>query len=158
MIVGFTGTRKGMNERQLDQLTLMLQALRTGDVGGGHGGAAYPPLGSNVFHFGGAHGADLAARKVAKPLGYDINWHPAPGVDLAKLVQLGYDDIDVLMAETWHEVFPPLVRNHHIVNAAEVLVAAPHVDAEELRSGTWATIRYARAKGIPVVMLSRGPQ
>lgn len=147
--VGFTGTRKGMNSRQVDQLAVMLNALvdpRSYDQGGSQ----------NPFHFGGAHGADLQARKIAKPLGYGIEWHPAPGVDLGKLVQLGYDDLDVLMAERWHEVFPPLVRNHHIVNAVSVLLAAPHTDIEELRSGTWATIRYARTKGIPIVMLSRG--
>ena len=73
MIVGFTGTRKGMNERQQNQLALMLQALRTEGSGGPDG---YSPIGSNVFHFGGAHGADLLARKLAKPFGYDIEWHP----------------------------------------------------------------------------------
>ena len=49
-----------------------------------------------------------------------------------------------------------LVRNRDIVAAVDVLIAAPLVDKEELRSGTWATIRYARAARKPVVMLSRG--
>lgn len=145
MIVGFTGTRKGMNERQLDQLTLMLQCFYVVREGA-----------ANRFHFGGAHGADLESRKVAKPAGFDIDWHPAPGVDLATLANKGYATADEMLAETWHEVFPPLVRNHHIVDAVTVLLAAPHTDREELRSGTWATIRYARIKGIPIVHLSRG--
>lgn len=49
----------------------------------------------------------------------------------------------------------PLARNRRIVAAVDVLIAAPETDREELRSGTWATIRYARAAGKPVVMLSR---
>lgn len=48
-----------------------------------------------------------------------------------------------------------LARNREIVDAADLLIAAPESDKEELRSGTWATVRYARQKGIPVVMLSR---
>jgi predicted Rossmann fold nucleotide-binding protein DprA/Smf involved in DNA uptake len=36
-----------------------------------------------------------------------------------------------------------LERNHDIVDASEVLVAIPKETEEVLRSGTWATIRYA---------------
>ena len=39
---------------------------------------------------------------------------------------------------------PPLVRNHKIVGAVHLLIATPKTDKEELRSGTWATIRYAK--------------
>jgi hypothetical protein len=49
-----------------------------------------------------------------------------------------------------------LDRNRAIVAAVDVLVAAPLEDREVQRSGTWATVRSARRKGIPVVMLSRG--
>jgi hypothetical protein len=49
-----------------------------------------------------------------------------------------------------------LDRNREIVAAVSVLIAAPLTDKEEQRSGTWATVRAARKKGIPVVMLSRG--
>jgi hypothetical protein len=38
---------------------------------------------------------------------------------------------------------PYLVRNRHIVDASSVLIATPKGD-EELRSGTWSTVRYAR--------------
>lgn len=47
----------------------------------------------------------------------------------------------------WHcavlEPKPYLVRNKDIVNASEGMLAAPR-GPEELRSGTWSTIRYAR--------------
>jgi hypothetical protein len=135
MIVGFTGTRKGMNERQLNQLALMLICLHTGRPGA-----------RNEFHFGGARGADLEARAAAVEHAFEIVWHPCPGV-VADEQTAG---------EHWRKVLPPLVRNQRIVDAVSVLLAAPHTDKEALRSGTWATIRYARAKGIPVVMLTRG--
>jgi len=38
----------------------------------------------------------------------------------------------------------PLARNRDIVNMSDILIAAPGEKAEVLRSGTWATIRYAR--------------
>jgi hypothetical protein len=47
-----------------------------------------------------------------------------------------------------------LARNRRMVAQIDLLVAAPLTDAEEQRSGTWATVRYARERGIPVVMLS----
>lgn len=45
-------------------------------------------------------------------------------------------------------------RNHVIVDAANLLIAMPRdVEVEERRSGTWATIRYARKQGKPVYVL-----
>lgn len=49
----------------------------------------------------------------------------------------------------------PLARNRDIVAAVDILIAAPAENEEQLRSGTWATVRYARAAGKPVIMLSR---
>ncbi len=46
-----------------------------------------------------------------------------------------------------------LDRNRDIVAAVSILIAAPETDIEEQRSGTWATVRYARKKGIPVVIV-----
>jgi hypothetical protein len=41
--------------------------------------------------------------------------------------------------------YPPLERNKHIVIAAiDGLIATPKTIAEEVRSGTWTTVRYAR--------------
>lgn len=45
---------------------------------------------------------------------------------------------------------PYLWRNHQIVDATSALIAAPFGFEEELRSGTWATVRYARKLGRPV--------
>lgn len=40
-----------------------------------------------------------------------------------------------------------LARNHDIVDAAGLLIAAPSGPAEKRRSGTWATVRHARKQG-----------
>jgi hypothetical protein len=39
---------------------------------------------------------------------------------------------------------PPLVRNREIVKQCTFLIACPSTFTEEVRSGTWATVRYAR--------------
>lgn len=41
-------------------------------------------------------------------------------------------------------------RNQQVVDAVDLLIACPHGFVEVLRSGTWATVRRARKKGIPV--------
>jgi len=45
-----------------------------------------------------------------------------------------------------HPCRPHLDRNRPIVDSCDVLLACPH-GPEEPRSGTWATIRYARKVG-----------
>ena len=44
-----------------------------------------------------------------------------------------------------HKIRPPLWRNHDIVDDCTILIAAPD-GPERLRSGTWATVRYAIKK------------
>jgi hypothetical protein len=41
---------------------------------------------------------------------------------------------------------PYLQRNHAVVDDTEVLIATPAQQHETLRSGAWATVRYARKK------------
>jgi hypothetical protein len=48
---------------------------------------------------------------------------------------------------------PYLVRNEDIVDQSNILVAAPHQQTEVNRSGTWATIRYARKFKVPTVIV-----
>jgi hypothetical protein len=39
---------------------------------------------------------------------------------------------------------PYLQRNHELVDESDILIATPKESVEQLRSGTWATIRYAK--------------
>ena len=48
---------------------------------------------------------------------------------------------------------PYLIRNKEIVNSSKILLALPKDrEREEKRSGTWATVRYARKQGVEVVL------
>jgi hypothetical protein len=51
-----------------------------------------------------------------------------------------------------HEAHDYLTRNGKIVDWAHGLIACPS-GPEKLRSGTWATIRRARQKGIPILII-----
>ena len=79
------------------------------------------------------HSADQEAREIADELGYECQQEP-PANRTAKAL---------------------LARNRRIVARCDVLVAAPRTNEEELRSGTWMTVRAAHKAGKPVVMLSR---
>jgi hypothetical protein len=61
--------------------------------------------------------------------------HP-PGIEGKRAFCTGFDEI--------REPFPYLVRDHHIVDEVDLLVAVPKSAVEVVRSGTWATARYAR--------------
>lgn len=118
MKIGFTGTRAGMTERQG---VLLLDFLRR--VGAG-----------STFHHGGAIGADFEAWKLAHViLGLESECYPS---NLPSSSAKTTDD-------KTHTPKPPLDRNRDIVNACDVLIATPEGD-EVQRSGTWATVRYAR--------------
>lgn len=47
-----------------------------------------------------------------------------------------------------------LARNDEMIHRADILIAFPRTPEEEKRSGTWATIRRARRKGIPIHLFS----
>jgi hypothetical protein len=116
MIAGFTGSQKGATRAQLEALRDVLA-----DV--------------SFLHHGDCIGADALAHGVALSLGVRVVLHPC--------------NIEEKRAHCEGAVraYPPrdpLVRNRHIVNATDVLIALPASFREALRSGTWATIRYAR--------------
>lgn len=87
------------------------------------------------FHHGDCVGADHEAAKIAKGLGYRIVGHPGPYGETC-----GLNDFT-------HDRKPYFERNRDIVLACGEVYAAPETWQEELRSGTWATVRYARNIG-----------
>jgi hypothetical protein len=128
MIVGFTGTASGMTEHQQAELygTLCIHPhLRTG------------------FRHGDCVGADAEAHAIALELGWPVVIHPP-----ANPKRRAYCDGGVVKGPR-----PYLVRNHDIVDACDFLIAAPRQRKEVLRSGTWATVRYARKVGKEVIIL-----
>lgn len=49
-----------------------------------------------------------------------------------------------------------MLRNDELVAQADLLLAFPETQVEQLRSGTWATIRRARKAGVPVQIFPLG--
>ncbi len=96
-------------------------------------------------HHGDCHGADTIFHWVIEYThpGAELHIHP-PEDDKKRSFCVGH---------MTYEVKPYLERNRDIVNACDVLIACPKGEKEELRSGTWATIRYARKVGKPVAIL-----
>lgn len=118
--VGFTGTRQGMTDEQKAALDRLFSELEHDAV---------------EFHHGDCIGADEEAHELAENYDFTIEIHPPD------------DDSKRAFCYTLviHEPKPYLERNRHIVDATEVLVACPN-GQEQLRSGTWSTVRYARTK------------
>lgn len=119
--VGFTGTQAGMTEYQKDAVLALLRDL-DGDL--------------FEFHHGDCVGADAQAAQIAKTLGFKIVAHPP----LNNYKRAFFKSDETLPAKAY------LDRNHDIVDAAEIMLATPKEFDEQLRSGTWATIRYSKKK------------
>jgi hypothetical protein len=127
-LVGFTGTRRGMTP---DQRSAVRLALREFAADG------------SEFHHGDCVGADEEAAAIARELGYKIVGHP-PSNDSKRAF--------VIADEEWKRK-DYITRNHDIVNAVDVMIAAPRETKEVLRSGTWATIRYAQKRKVPMLIV-----
>lgn len=126
--IGFTGTRRGMTEKQYLALRAWVQAQ------------GWSP--AVTFRHGDCVGADSDAHDLVRTCSHArIVIHPP-----IKSAMRAFRQGDVEMQPR-----PYLERNHTIVDASTILLACPR-GPEELRSGTWATIRYARAQNVCVVL------
>lgn len=136
MHIGFTGTQDGMVPWQKEALESYLrQAL--------HG---YPPSEAHFFHHGDCVGADAEAHEIAHALGFRVIIHP-PKVSTKRAFCVLWS------GDQYRPVADYLARNRCIVNECRTLIAAPKASQEELRSGTWATVRYARKAKKNIVIL-----
>lgn len=123
MNVGFTGTQRGLTETQWATLCLLLYARAPGD-----------------FHEGDCIGSDAQAAYGARLIGFRIIGHPP--INQSKRA--------FFPADEWRKALPYLDRNRAIVDAVQEMIATPGEFEEQLRSGTWSTVRYARRVGKPV--------
>lgn len=126
MRIGFTGTRHGMTPAQEQALRGMLAAR--------HGA---------TLHHGDCIGADAQAHEVASLLGRSVTIHPPK--EAAMRAWKASPDIRAPKAY--------LTRNKDIVRETEFLIAAPAETEEQMRSGTWSTVRFARRLGKPVFLI-----
>lgn len=126
--LGVSGSRTGATLYQLAQARQALQMY------------------SNALslHHGDCLGFDTQMHALARACGIPPHVHPA-------------------VEDTWRAHCPggvryrPLAyraRNEAIVRACTLLIAAPRTLDATARSGTWMTIRYARQRGTPVLLLA----
>jgi hypothetical protein len=138
VIIGFTGSRSGMTDFQKHELKLIL----------GNG--------CDEFMHGDCKGSDEQANTVALSMGVKMfTIHPpsqhkyrAFCFDMHHTTQINNiltpyittkDGIQV----RWYPVDDFLKRNKRIVDMCDVIIATPKEFRHTIRSGTWATIRYA---------------
>ena len=120
--LGVTGTQEGLTPAQMVRVETLLSDLRSVEF--------------SVMHNGKCIGADYSLACIWDKLGGKLWWHP-PTIT-TKMVNL------ILTGENSDSPLPYLDRNRVIVDRSRVLIACPKEFKEQLRSGTWATIRYAR--------------
>lgn len=127
MHLGITGTRKGLSEKQFDLVKEFVKENSS----------------VTVFHHGDCIGVDVQIATLIEHYLPDV-WivsHPSKGSTRAH--------------GPANEIMRPkdyLVRDQDNVNASDYLWACPK-GAEIVRSGTWATVRMARKKGIPITIV-----
>ena len=131
MKVSFTGTKNGMTDYQHTRLLEVLSELCL-------------EKGVEEFHHGVCVGADEEAHAVALCFKIPVILHPP--IDQKSMAKC-------LMAKEVREPKPYLVRNRDIVDEGDLLIAAPATKWEVLRSGTWATVRYARKKNKVIIFI-----
>ena len=124
MEVGFTGSRDGINAKQQNEMTEFLTKFKD------H---------IKCVHHGDCVGADVAFHNIAKDLGISISIHPPKDSKLRAYCE-PYGSGKMFAEKDF------LQRNHKIVDECGILIACPKTNTEQKRSGTWATIRYARKK------------
>lgn len=125
MKVGFTGTQQGCTLKQNTALRMLLNSMHVTE-----------------FHHGNCIGADAEAHWMMAGRA-EVHVHPS-NIPEKQAECVGYKT---------YPPKPPLTRNRDIVNATDTVIACPKGEDEELRSGTWATVRYARSKDKRIILV-----
>jgi len=131
--VGFTGTSKGMTPKQKQQVRERLLAIKQEHPEGVE------------FRHGLCIGSDDQAARIAKELGYYVIAHPGynPRNPTSRLFRSDFDGNDEVRPEK-----PFVKRDHDIVDESDCMIGTP-LGPEEVRSGTWTTLRYSKKKKKP---------
>lgn len=132
MIVGFTGTRKGMTEAQLRAFQITIQALDT------------PDLVITQAHHGDCVGADAQFHDFMKNV-RKVETHGHPPLNK---VHRAFCDVDTEYTAREYNT-----RNRAIVHASTVMIGCPDTETWRLHSGTWTTINYAKRMKKPLMII-----
>ena len=127
MKVGITGTQIGVSKKRMDYVYWYLRLFAPEE-----------------FHHGDCVGVDKDSHLIAIGLHIPVFIHPPK------------DPKKRAWCQNWAKMFsekPYIDRNHDNVDAVDILLVLPKTMEEELRSGTWATYRYAKKIGVPTIIL-----
>jgi predicted Rossmann fold nucleotide-binding protein DprA/Smf involved in DNA uptake len=131
--IGFSGTQHGMSPDQRETVRNLL--------------STYYLMGGTKFVHGNCIGADEEAAEMAMEMGYYVFAHIAATGNKQSERNTFHDCSEVPL--------PPLTRNRLIVNESTRMIIAPYRDTEHIRSGTWATYRYAHKQNRPIAIVRR---
>ncbi len=141
MHLGFTGTRKGLQQPQFIALGNALKTL------------VETFIEQDYKHISWHHGDCVGADKMFHDL---INYYKF-FKNTTDLIHIHPPQEDRYRAyckgNVMHEEKPYLARNRDIVDLSDGLVACPDSKIELLRSGTWSTVRYARKQHGNIVII-----
>jgi hypothetical protein len=133
MIIGFTGTRLGMNETQKKHVTNTLIELKPSEV-----------------HHVMCKGADIDFHNLVRKFLPDCKIHGHPGYSAKnKSNETVHVEVDVL-----HKKDIYFSRNRTIVNVSNLLIGTPYTE-KHTSGGTWYTIDYADRKGSSLIIINR---
>lgn len=100
-------------------------------------------LGATDLHHGDCQGGDEEAHDIGRQLGLSIVGHPPIGEGLRAFC----------VCDDMREPAEYMVRNRNIVLETQVLLTTPD-GPERLRSGTWATLRFAKKTKRPWICIA----
>ena len=127
MRLGFTGTRRGMTAAQRAACAALLARLAPA-----------------VVHHGDAVGADAEMHALALAAGVPVVVHPPENPSHRAFCEGG----------EVREPRPHTTRDRDVVDATDLLLGTPAAPEEEgPHSGTWYTIRYAKRRGRPIIIV-----
>lgn len=127
-IVGFTGTQVGMTNIQAWVFRIIISNINPA-----------------TFIHGDCIGADTDADEISKKIVSDLfTWIMPCNIESKRSFCEG---------TIVEDPEKPLDRNKKIVDASNIMIACPKTKEEEMRSGTWSTIRYARKKKKPLIII-----
>lgn len=128
--IGFTGTQRGMTLKQKETFKRVFTSRLAKEI---------------VFRHGDCQGADAEAHDIVRLCDPNIRIVIHPPINELKRAFCKGDE--TLPQKEY------LDRNHDIVDNCELLIAVPKSYKQEVRSGTWATVRYAKRVGKDVCVI-----
>ena len=124
--LGFTGTKQGMTNQQRAEVAKLLEMFKPDRV-----------------HHGDCVGSDEEFHKITTRDGYYRHLHPPINNRYRAFCEGDYSE----------KPGEYLERDQEMVDQVQLLIATPDGFKERVRSGTWATVRRARKKGIPIYIV-----